>query len=222
MDSKIAFLDVDILDSTGRMPFRGDVYIEGERIKYVGSIPNVQDILNDPLVKVIQGRGRTLMSGMGDAHTHMTWAERGLSALGDLSVEEHTLITAQSAKTYLDSGYTMCFGAASAKERIDSTIRDAINDGHIPGPRYLANGREMARRDGELEAGITAFADGPLEMREVIRHHVNIGVDAVKLSMSGEEFCIDRPAEKCYFTDEETAACVDEAHRHGKNGLCSC
>jgi hypothetical protein len=45
----------------------------------------------------------------------------------------------------------------------------------------------MARRDGELVAGITAFADGPDEMREVIRHHVDLGVDNIKLSMSGEE-----------------------------------
>lgn len=66
-------------------------------------------------------------------------------------------------------------------------IRDAINAGDIPGPRYLANGKELARRDGTLVAGITAAADGPEEMREVIRHHVEIGVDVVKLSMSGEE-----------------------------------
>lgn len=66
-------------------------------------------------------------------------------------------------------------------------IRDAINAGDIPGPRYLANGKELARRDGTLVAGITAAADGPYEMREVIRHHVDIGVDSVKLSMSGEE-----------------------------------
>ena len=45
----------------------------------------------------------------------------------------------------------------------------------------------MARRNGELVAGITAFADGPDEMREVIREHVNLGVDNIKLSMSGEE-----------------------------------
>lgn len=45
----------------------------------------------------------------------------------------------------------------------------------------------MARRDGDLVAGITAYADGPDEMREVIRHHVNLGVDNIKLSMSGEE-----------------------------------
>jgi septum formation topological specificity factor MinE len=80
-----------------------------------------------------------------------------------------------------------CFGAASAKERLDIVIRDAINAGDIPGPRYLANGKEMARRDGDLVAGITAYADGPDEMREVIRHHVKLGVDQIKLSMSGEE-----------------------------------
>lgn len=80
-----------------------------------------------------------------------------------------------------------CFGAASAKERLDVVIRDAINAGDIPGPRYLANGKELARRDGTLEAAITAHADGPDEMREVIRHHVDLGVDNVKISMSGEE-----------------------------------
>lgn len=66
-------------------------------------------------------------------------------------------------------------------------IRDAINAGDIPGPRYLANAQEIARRDGDLVAGITAYADGPDEMRKVIREHIDIGVDNVKLSISGEE-----------------------------------
>jgi imidazolonepropionase-like amidohydrolase len=209
------FLDVNILDYTGASPYRGDVYIEGERIVHVGSVPNVGSIQSDSKVRVIQGRGRTLMSGLGDAHTHFTWNEGDLGALGGLGVEEHTLITARAAQTYLDSGYTMCFGAASAKERLDCVVRDAINAGQIPGPRYLANGKEMARRDGELVEGITAFADGPLEMREVIRHHIGIGVDTIKLSISGEEICETRSAQDCYFTDDEMAACVEEAHRHG-------
>jgi imidazolonepropionase-like amidohydrolase len=108
------------------------------------------------------------MSGLGDAHTHLSWNNGDLGKLGELGVEEHTLLTAQSAKVYLDSGYTMCYGAASAKERLDVAIRDAINSGSIPGPRYLANGKEMAVPDGELIPGITAFAKGPLEMREVL------------------------------------------------------
>jgi septum formation topological specificity factor MinE len=83
-----------------------------------------------------------------------------------------------------------CYGAASAKKRLDVVIRDAINAGDIPGPRYLANGQEIARRDGELVGGITAFADGPDEMRKVINEHVEIGVDNIKLSMSGEEVSV--------------------------------
>ena len=219
-DSKILFTDVDILDSTGAEPYHGDVYIEGERIKHVGTVPDVDRLKSDTKVRHINGRGRTLMSGLGDAHTHFTWNEGDLGALGGLGVEEHTLFTARAAQTYIDSGYTMCFGAASAKERLDIVIRDAINNGQIPGPRYLANGKEMARRDGELVSCITAFADGPIEMREVIRKHVDLGVDTIKLSMSGEEICETRAATDCYFTDEETAACVDEGHRHNTR-LCA-
>ncbi|KPI44008.1 uncharacterized protein AB675_6173 [Cyphellophora attinorum] len=213
-DSRILISDVNIIDSTGKPPFKGDVYVEGERIKHVGSVPNKAQLLQDNSVRVIHGRGRTLMSGLGDAHVHFSWNEGDLGKLGELGVEEHTLLTARSAKTYIDSGYTMCFGAASAKERLDCVIRDAINNGSIPGPRYLANGKEMAVPDGELVPGITAFASGPLEMRETIRHHVKLGVDQIKLSMSGEQICETRDAQDCYFTDEETAACVDEAHRH--------
>lgn len=58
-------------------------------------------------------------------------------------------------------------------------------------------------------------------MRDVIRQNVqNIGVDNIKLSMSGEEICEIRSAQDCYFTEEETAACVDEAHGLGKR-LCA-
>ncbi|KAK0324000.1 hypothetical protein LTR82_005121 [Friedmanniomyces endolithicus] len=213
--SKILFRDVYIIDSTGREPFKGDVYIEGERIKHVGEVPNVGTLANDPKVRTIQGKGRTLMSGLGDAHTHFSWNNGDLGKLGEVGVEEHTLVSARSAQCYLDSGYTMCFGAASAKDRLDVVVRDAINEGLLPGPRYLANGKEIAVPDGDLVPGITAFASGPLEMRETIRHHVKLGVDTVKLSMSGEQICETRDAQDCYYSDEETAACVDEGHRLG-------
>lgn len=54
-----------------------------------------------------------------------------------------------------------CFGAASAKDRLDVVVRDATNSGDVPGPRYLANAREIGKPDGGLVAGITRFADGP-------------------------------------------------------------
>jgi imidazolonepropionase-like amidohydrolase len=134
----------------------------------VGNVPNKDSLLADSNVRVFYGKGRTLMPGLGDSHTHFTWNGGDLDALGTLGVEEHTLLTARSAQCFLDSGYTMCFGAASAKKRLDVVIRDAINAGNIPGPRFLANGQEIARRGGELVSGITTFADGPDEMRQVL------------------------------------------------------
>ncbi|QKX56025.1 uncharacterized protein TRUGW13939_03125 [Talaromyces rugulosus] len=213
--SQILFLDVRIIDSTGREPYSGDVLVQGERLAAVGKVPNVEELRKDDRVRVIHGKGRTLMSGLGDAHTHLTWNNNALELLGDVGVEEHTLITAKSALSYIDAGYTMCYGAASAKNRLDCVIRDAINSGQLSGPRLLANAMEIAKRGAELASGITAFADGPLEMREIVRHHSKLGVDQIKLSMSGEAIMESRSAEESYFTDEETAACVDEAHRHG-------
>ena len=91
-ESKILFVDVNILDSTGRDTYRGDVLIEGERITKVGVVPNAEELRSDPKVKVFEGRGRTLMSGLGDAHTHLTWNGGDLNALGDLAVEEHVIL----------------------------------------------------------------------------------------------------------------------------------
>ncbi|QGI88570.1 hypothetical protein CEK25_003526 [Fusarium fujikuroi] len=220
-ESKILFKNVHIIESTGREPYKGDVLIRGERISDVGQVPNREELEKDPTVRVFEGRGRTLMSGLGDGHTHFTWNGGDLNRLGELEVEEHVLLTIKSAQCFLDSGYTMCFGAASAKDRLDVVVRDAINAGDVPGPRYLANAREIAKPEGELVAGITRFADGPDEMREVIRHNIeNIGVDNIKLSISGEEITEIRSAQDCYFNDEEMAACVDEAHKRGKR-LCA-
>jgi len=106
-ESKILFLDVNILDSTGAEPYSGDVFISGERIAAVGNVPNVDELKNDPKVRVFHGRGRTLMSGLGDGHTHFTWNGGDLGRLGELQVEEHTLLTMRSAQCFLDSGYTM-------------------------------------------------------------------------------------------------------------------
>lgn len=80
---------------------------------------------------------------------------------------------------------------------------------------------EIAPRDGALIPGITAFAEGPEETREVVRAHIEkIGVDVVKLSMSGEEITEHLRAEDTTFEDESVAAAVEEAHRLGAR-VCS-
>jgi imidazolonepropionase-like amidohydrolase len=212
-DTPTLFTNVRVLDGTGTEPFAGEVLVEGSHIAAVGR----PDATRRPAgARVIDGRGATLMPGLCDAHTHFTWNNgTSLDALADMGVEEHTLLSARSAKTYLDYGYTMCVGAASAKQRLDVVIRDAINAGDIPGPRYLANGKEIASTGGALVAGISNFVDGVDEMRKTVRMLIGVGVDLIKLIMSGEEITGTRRAEDTYFTDAEIAVAVQEAHNRG-------
>ncbi|MFC7660753.1 amidohydrolase family protein [Pseudonocardia benzenivorans] len=69
---------------------------------------------------------------------------------------------------------------------------------------------------GALIKSITKFADGPEGMRKAVRELIDIGVDQIKLSMTGEEITGTQRAEDTYFSDEEVAAAVAEAHRRGK------
>ncbi|MFI6951423.1 amidohydrolase family protein [Streptomyces sp. NPDC050422] len=213
---KVHFRNVSIIDSTGADPYSGDVLVENDRIVAVGTV----DPGHAEGARVVEGRGRTLMSGLCDAHTHFSWNNSAdLESLGHTPVEEHLLFCLESAKTFLDSGYTMCVGAASAKERLDVVCRDAINAGRFPGPRYLANGPEIAVTGGAIIRSITKFADGPEGMRKAVRELVAVGVDQIKLSMTGEEIA-DMHADDTYFSEEEVAAATREAHRFGKR-VCS-
>jgi imidazolonepropionase-like amidohydrolase len=210
---KTLFRDVRIIDSTGAGPYPGDVLVDNDRIAAVGTV----DPAHATGARVIEGRGRTLMSGLCDAHTHFSWINSAdLDGLGTMPVEEHLLACIDSARTYIDHGYTMCLGAASAKDRLDVVCRDAINAGRIPGPRYLANGPEIAVTGGALVKSITKFADGPEGMRKAVRELIGLGVDQIKLSMTGEEITGTQHAEDTYFSEEEVAAAVAEAHRRGK------
>ncbi|KAI1088912.1 composite domain of metallo-dependent hydrolase [Rostrohypoxylon terebratum] len=211
---KILFKNVNIFDSTGSDPFFGDVLIEGERIQAVGKV----DIAPDSDILVIDGEGKkTLMSGLVDAHTHLSWNNSPtLDGLTRMPIEEHVLHTAQAAKMYLDCGYTMCFGAASAQPRLDLAIKGAIKSGIIPGPRTLASCQEVTTTGGAIIPSISRYADGADAMRRVVREFVELGVDNIKLSMTGDYSHPTMGAEETYFTLAETKAAVEEAHNRGK------
>ena len=204
------FTNVRVLTDARSGAEPAEVLVENDAIREV-RVRGKADRRAD--MRVIDGRGGTLMSGLCDAHTHFSWNNGDLNALGPMPVEEHVLHSMRSAKTYIDSGYTMCVGAASAKQRLDVVMRNAINAGDIPGPRYLAAGMEIATTSGDLVPGITQYADGPEEIRKVVRRTIELGVDTIKLSMSGEEITGKQRAQHNYFSAEEVIMAVTEAHR---------
>src|SRR5579862_7770238 len=224
----ILFTNVRVLDATGEYPYTGEVLIQGNRIKQVsrGSSRVGASPLQGGGATVIDGMGATLMPGLCDAHLHLSWNNApGIDPIQMMPPEEHTLVTAQMAKLVLDAGFTMGRGAAAAKPRLDVVVRNAINSGMIPGPRYTAAGPEITTVGGlgdsapshipheGLNLGIVV--SGPEEVRRTVRTLIKYGVDSIKLNLSGEELTGMR-AEETPMSDEEVAMAASEARARGK------
>ena len=147
----VLFTNVRILDGTGENPYPGEVLVQGNRIKSVtkGSSRFSSSGSTVRGQTVIDSMGATLMPGLVDAHLHLSWNNApGIDSIQKMPPEEHILWTAQMAKLVLDSGFTAGRGAAAAKMRLDVVIRDAINSGMVPGPRYTAAGPEITTVGG--------------------------------------------------------------------------
>jgi imidazolonepropionase-like amidohydrolase len=219
------FTNVRILDGTGTTPpYAGSVLVSGNRIRQVGRTTSP---ISAGMAAVIDGRGATLMPGMTEAHTHFSWNDAAsLGAIQAMPLEEHVLWCAKVAKRYLEAGFTSCLGAACAKPRLDVVIRNAINAGQIPGPRYLAATQEITVPGGlgdetlphlpfpEFSFGVNV--NGSENMRQVVRQFLKYGVDSIKLNLSGDNFVPGADAHTTWMTDAEVASAVEEATMRGK------
>jgi len=219
----VVFTNVRVLDATGEYPFTGEVVIQGNRIKHVG-----RGLRTFPThgATVIDGAGATLMPGLIDAHLHLSWNNApGIEPIQMMPPEEHILVTAEMAKLVLEAGFTAGRGAAAAKPRLDVVIRNFINAGRVPGPRYTAAGPEITTVGGlgdsapshipheGLNLGIVV--SGPEEIRRTVRTLIKYGVDSIKLNLSGESIT-GMGAEETPMSEEEVAMAVKEAKLRGK------
>ena len=222
----VLFTNVRIFDGSGDMPYTGEVLVQGNRIARVSRTG--YGVRPPPVLgaQVIDGAGAFLMPGMVEAHTHFSWNDQPtLDAIQRMPPEEHILWCAQVAERYLDMGWTSCVGAATAKPRLDVVIRNAIADGTIVGPRYLAASQEITVPGGlgdttqphlpQPEFAFGAIVSGAEEMRRCVRMFVKYGVDSIKLNLSGESIT-GMPGDRCQFTEVEIETAVEEAKAWGK------
>ncbi len=221
-ESEIVFTNVRVLDGSGEAPFSGEVTVAGNRIKSISRAGSGYGWSANGGQR-IDGRGMTLMPGLIDAHLHLSWNNApGIDPIQMMPVEEHVINCVQMARLVLDAGFTAGYGAAAAKPRLDVVIRDAINQGRVPGPRYTAAGPEITAVGGLGDASKPHIPDeglnlgivvsGPEDIRLKVRQLMKWGVDTIKINLSGEEIT-GMGAEENQFSDEEIAMAVNEAKR---------
>ena len=210
--------------SAGKIVSPGEVLIQDNRIVAAGS--SVDRPVN---AQVIDLGDATLMPGLIDAHVHL-FLHPGAEDLQTVqeSVPQRTILATLAAKDDLTAGFTAerdmgTEGAGSA----DSAVRDAINEGLIPGPRLRISGNAISILGGHEDANDfnpaqhvlsnATYANNSDEIVEVIRQQFKEGSDFVKVYETGPETIDDGVFSTPYqYTEAQLKAAVEEAARVGK------
>ena len=160
-----------------------DVVVDGERI--IAVEPHDAELSpRRPDDIVIEGRGRTLLPGLIDAHAHYTFdpTEGSIATIARRSDAEIVLAAAGHAALALQAGVTTARGAGSIRN-LEVVLRDAIAAGHVPGPRLIVAGTAVGITGGHGHA-FGLEADGPDALVTATRRVVRDGADVVKVVAS--------------------------------------
>ncbi|MFI5472092.1 amidohydrolase family protein [Streptomyces cacaoi] len=212
------FTDVQVFDGTGRDPFPAEVLVEGNRITAVTDrLPRDRRAA----ARVIDGGGGTLLPGLVDAHAHLGFGStvEHRSPRRDEPVEEKALLVAHAGRVLLDHGITSAYSGGNRLPGTEIAARKAFAEGWMPGPRLRAASWEGSA--GMVEPGVYDFpgvegrASDPDSVARFVTDMAELGVDIVKLSLSGESAVVQGTSRIVQFTGEEVAAAAQAAQQHG-------
>jgi imidazolonepropionase-like amidohydrolase len=190
-----------------------DLLVEKDRIK---SIEKHIDFLTD--IETIDMRGRWVIPGLIDLHTHLDCAGIEFAEENLLSDADRALKSAYFAKSSLEAGFTT-IRDCGARNLNDISLRNAIDKGYLPGPRLVVSGRVLtptAIGNDELP-GEYREADGCEDVRRAVREQVAAGADFIKYMGTGALGHYGSKPGASTYTLEEVKAMVTEADRHGKH-----
>jgi len=215
----------------GRVLENQGILIEGQRIKAVGPLAEIQK--NTPATaRVIDLSRATVLPGLADCHTHIllqgdiTSADYDEQLLKE-SIPYRTIRATVAARIGLMNGFTVMRdleteGAMYA----DVDVKTAINRGIIPGPRLFVSTRAFSATgmypltgyswELKMPEGVQ-IVDGADNIRRAVREQVKYGADWIKFYADRRYYLKDGALHSWVnFTDEEMKAMVDESHRLGR------
>jgi imidazolonepropionase-like amidohydrolase len=126
-------------------------------------------------------------------------------------------------ETALRCGFTGAV-SAGAPHDIDASLKRAIDDGVIVGPRFVPGSRDVSTTGHandnspwywELQAwGAIRRVDGPDEVRKAVRDEIKRGAEIIKLFVTGGHGVM-APREQMEMTREELTAAIETGHERG-------
>src|SRR5271154_4246275 len=213
-------LDVE----TGKVIAPAEILIEGNKIVEAGS-----HVTRPAGVETIDLGDSTLLPGLIDAHVHL-FLHPGAEDLQTVeeSVPQRTILAVLAARDDLMAGFTAerdmgTEGAGSA----DTAVRNAIDEGKIPGPRLRISGNAVNILGGHEDAiGYNPeqrvlpnadYANNANELVAVMRRQFKEGADFIKIYETGPDSVRDGKFHTIYqYTEAELEAAVHEAARVGR------
>ncbi len=178
----------------GSMTRNAVILIRADRIEEVGP-----DLVIPAGARVIDLSAYTVLPGLIDSHTHILLQpedERGTPPIITKSQAYRTVQGIAAARKDLEAGFTTLRDVDSEGAGFaDVAIRDAINQGIVPGPRLLVSTLAITITGGHMNnAGLNpditvpepaALADSRDAMVAEVRRQVKYGADWIKLYATG-------------------------------------
>src|SRR5882757_7134430 len=204
---------------TGKTLTAQTIVIQGDKIASVGAgaqIPTDAIVIDLP--------NATVLPGLIDAHTHITFNPKfGYSQLAD-SVSREALFGAHNARVTLEAGFTTIRNVG-ARGYSDVALRDAVNAGDVPGPRMLVSGPALSITGGHCDNNLLPFeyhrtsdgvADGVEAVQHKVREIIKYGADLIKVCATGGVLSHGDNPQASQYTLDEMKAIVSDAHRLGR------